>query len=145
MRPVPNLNVKPFAPSVQLFFEVSIYPRRSVSMHSIVRLWPEIRSWAKIPLETDGGTWTLHLVNNLEKSMFPTSTIVELNQNSAECIKAVNDFSETIYNNICNGTITHVPTGIYDYMIGIPLFIIIAVFALFCVVGLVAFTFSLLD
>ena len=24
-------------------------------------------SWVKIPLETDGGTWTLHLVNNLEK------------------------------------------------------------------------------
>lgn len=36
-------------------------------MHDIVRLWPEIRSWAKIPLETDGGTWTLHLVNNLDK------------------------------------------------------------------------------
>ena len=35
-------------------------------------------SWVKIPLETDGGTWTLHLVNNLEKMKKVKTTRVDV-------------------------------------------------------------------
>lgn len=52
----------------------------------------------------------------------------------AECIKSQSDFTREVYYNICDGTITEVPTGVYDYIIGIPfalILICIAVLAIF--------------
>lgn len=42
------------------------------------------------------------------------------------CIKTERDFTETVYHNICTGETYVKPTGVYDYMLGIPIAIIVA-------------------
>ena len=49
---------------------------------------------------------------------------------NAECIKEEADFTTTKYHNICTGEVHVVPTGVSDYMIGIPIMIILALIAL---------------
>ena len=40
-----------------------------------------------------------------------------------QCIKTESDFTNTKYHNICTGEVSVVPTGVFDYMIGIPIII----------------------
>jgi len=54
------------------------------------------------------------------------------------CIKTESDFTETVYHNICTGETYTMPTGTYDYMIGIPaaLLLVLAVGILVALFGL---------
>ncbi len=36
---------------------------------------------------------------------------------ATQCIQATHNFRESIYTNICNGTVTHVATGQWDYFV----------------------------
>jgi ABC-type antimicrobial peptide transport system permease subunit len=76
------------------------------------------------------------------EKLIGTSTNITLNNNAAECIKAESDFTVTVYHNICNGTQSVVPTGVVDYMLGIPLILIVVVLAVFCVVGVYKIIFD---
>ena len=57
----------------------------------------------------------------------------------AECIKSQSDFTREVYYNICDGTITEVPTGIYDYMLGIPVAVMFICLGVASIVGLIRF------
>lgn len=48
--------------------------------------------------------------------MNPDQTI-NFNHNAAECIKSTSKIGETIYMNICNGSISSVPWGGADWII----------------------------
>ncbi len=41
-----------------------------------------------------------------------------------DCIRSSSGFTSSTYYNVCTGTKIEVPNGTYDYMIGIPLFMI---------------------
>ena len=57
---------------------------------------------------------------------------INLNHNSAECIKSASQLTGTVYYNICDGTHHLVPYGAIDYLIGglLLLFLATVVFAI---------------
>ena len=63
--------------------------------------------------------------------MEATSTNINIGLNSVNCIKESNQFTQTVFYNVCTGKQFAVPTGSYDYMLGIPLFIIVVLFVIF--------------
>lgn len=63
-------------------------------------------------------------------------------QQFGECIKTESDWVDTKCHNICTGEVHVVPTGLYDYAIGIPLVVLSGVLALFAIVALIKFTFD---
>lgn len=46
------------------------------------------------------------------------------------CIKSQSNFTHSVYHNICTGEQYTVQTGVYDYMLGIPFAIIVALIPL---------------
>lgn len=56
--------------------------------------------------------------------------MTDINLNQAECLKPINNFGNTVYQNVCNGTYTQVPWGSGDWLtalliVGIVLVVII--------------------
>lgn len=52
-----------------------------------------------------------------------------LNLNSAQCLKEANGFTATTITNICNGEVHVVPYGAADYLIAIPILMIVVLVA----------------
>lgn len=66
-----------------------------------------------------------------------TTTKTTLGFEQQDCIHAESNFSSTIFHNVCTGETYNMPTGVYDYMIGVPLFVIVCAVALFAVVAVI--------
>ena len=60
---------------------------------------------------------------------------INLNHNTAECIKSATQLTGTVYYNICDGTHHLVPFGAVDYLIGglLLLFLATVVYAIMSV------------
>jgi len=43
--------------------------------------------------------------------------MTEINLNQAECLKPINNFGNTVYQNVCDGTFTQVPWGSGDWLV----------------------------
>jgi len=50
---------------------------------------------------------------------------ITLNNNTAECIKEISNFGNTVFVNICNGTETTVLWGTFNYVLGISVLLIL--------------------
>lgn len=61
---------------------------------------------------------------------------LNLNHNSAECIKSAARLTGTFYQNICNGQTSFVPYGVWDYVIGGSFIAFLIAFTLFMFVFL---------
>ncbi|MBU1092580.1 hypothetical protein KJ836_02845 [Patescibacteria group bacterium] len=58
--------------------------------------------------------------------------MTEINLNQAECLKPINNFGNTVYQNVCDGTVTQVPWGSGDWLV-VLFFVAIVVSAIYVV------------
>ena len=76
-----------------------------------------------------------------EKALIPEN--INLNTESVqECLKTVNNWGETIHQNVCNGASATVPWGGMDYFLAIGIIAFVVIFVLMLAVAVFKMAFD---